>query len=101
MNVALQPSLYYKGYDYNVINNKAYTPSYDKIMARLQNPSTNVHFDKNTQSTYATYEENGISNVIWYEDTKSIGAKMELAKLLGINSFSYWRLGTIPSYIQI
>lgn len=94
-------SLQWQKQNQTVINSKAYTPSYDKIMARVQNPGTTVHFDKYTQSTYATYEENGISNVIWYEDTKSIGAKMQLAKLLGINSFSYWRLGTIPSYIQI
>ena len=94
-------SLQWQKQNQTVINPKAYTPSYDKIIARVQKPGTTVHFDKYTQSTYATYEENGISNVIWYEDTKSIGAKMELAKLLGINSFSYWRLGTIPNYIQI
>lgn len=83
-----------------ILNQKAYTPTYEQISTRLQNPGTEVFFDKNMQSTYATYEENGVTNFIWYEDAKSIQAKIELAKLLGINSFSYWRLGTIPSYIQ-
>lgn len=83
-----------------VLNNKAYTPTYDKIAARLQSAGTQVKFDAYYQSTYATYEENGISNTIWYEDVKSIKAKMELAKLLGINNFSYWRLGMIPNEIK-
>ena len=78
------------------INSKAYTPSYDKIEARLMQPNTKVYFDTYSQDTYATYDENGIINVIWYEDANSITAKMEIARLLGITSFSYWRLGTIP-----
>lgn len=83
-----------------VLNANAYTPSYDKIQARLAQPGTIVHFDNYYQSTFATYDANGINNTIWYEDTKSIQAKMELAKLLGITSFSYWRLGMIPEAIR-
>ena len=83
-----------------VLNSKAYTPSYDKIWARLQMPGTTSHFDTYSQCSYATYEADGITNVIWYEDAKSIGAKMELAKLLGITNFSYWRLGMIPDEVR-
>lgn len=83
-----------------VLNEKAYTPSYDKIAARINLPETIVKFEPDNQSTYATYEENGITNIIWYEDVQSIKAKMELAKLLDIRSFSYWRLGIIPNEIK-
>lgn len=83
-----------------VLNSKAYTPSYDKIQARIAKAETVVNFVPYYQSTYATYEENGINNTIWYEDAKSIQAKMELAKLLGVNQFSYWRLGTIPNEVR-
>lgn len=101
--VALQfsfASIQWQKQNGKVLNTKAYTPSYDKIAQRAQLPGTTVTFDTNLQSTYATYEENGITNIIWYEDTKSIEAKMELARLLGINSFSYWRLGMIPDEIK-
>lgn len=32
---------------------------------------------------------------MWYENQRSIEAKITLAKLLGITNTSYWRLGII------
>lgn len=81
-----------------VINSKAYTPTYDKIYARLKNSSTQSLYDETYQNPYAVYEENGISNIIWYENNKSVKAKTDLAKLFGIQGISYWRLGMIPFY---
>ena len=101
--IALQfsfASLQWQKQNGTVLNSNAYTPSYDKIQTRLQTIGTNVHFDDYYQCTYATYENNGITNVIWYEDAKSIQTKMELAKLLGIHSFSYWRLGMLPNEVR-
>lgn len=93
-------SLQWQKQNNTIINPNAYTPSYDKIQSRLTQPGTTTHFDNYYQSTFATYSENGVSNTIWYEDAKSIQAKMELAKLLGITNFSYWRLGIIPETIR-
>lgn len=84
-----------------VQNATAYTPSYDKINARLMSPGTNAAYDSYYQSAYATYSEGGIDHVIWYENAKSIAAKKELARLLGITGESYWRLGIIPTEIQV
>lgn len=81
-----------------VINSKAYTPTYDKIYARLKNSSTQSLYDETYQNPYAVYEENGIRNIIWYENNKSVKAKTDLAKLFGIQGISYWRLGMIPFY---
>jgi spore germination protein YaaH len=81
-----------------VINSKAYTPTYDKIYARLKNSSTQSLYDETYQNPYVVYEENGIRNIIWYENNKSVKAKTDLAKLFGIQGISYWRLGMIPFY---
>ncbi len=89
-------SLQWQSQNNEVIHNRAYTPSYDKIDARLSLDGIEKHFDRYLQSTYATYEENGIQNIIWYEDINSIYSKLDLAKLMGITSVSYWRLGIIP-----
>ena len=97
--IALQfsfASLQWQSQNNQVINSRAYTPSYDKIEARLSLSGSMKHFDHYLQSTYATYEENGIQNIIWYEDINSIHSKIDLAKLMGITSVSYWRLGIIP-----
>jgi spore germination protein YaaH len=46
---------------------------------------------------YAVYQtESGEKWFLWYENDASVKAKLELAKLFGIDSISLWRLGTIP-----
>lgn len=84
-----------------LLNSTAYTPTFDKIEARLNMPGVSKIFDGYTQCTYATYVENGINNTIWFEDDQSIQSKVDLAKLLGITNVSYWRLGILPSSIQL
>lgn len=81
--------------DGKVIHSIAYTPSYDKIEARLKDATTQIKYDDKSQNPYATYVSDGIQNVIWYENTKSMKAKKNLAKMLGIQNLSYWRLGVI------
>lgn len=98
--IALQIS--YASVQWQVKNNKvtnssAFTPSYAQIQSRLNTVGTTIHFDETTQDTYATYEADGMKNVIWYEDQRSTQAKIDLAKLLGITSVSYWRLGNMPN----
>lgn len=80
-----------------VLNNMGYTPSTAQIQTRLNTPGTTVYFDEIAQNTYATYVTDGTKNIIWYEDERSIEAKIDLAKLLGINNVSYWRLGNMPN----
>ncbi len=81
--------------DNRVIHSIAYTPSYNKIDARLKESGTNIFYDTTYQNPYAHYTQDGIKNVMWYENQRSIEAKITLAKLLGITNTSYWRLGII------
>jgi spore germination protein YaaH len=50
----------------------------------------------NPYITYTT--ENGQHIFLWYEDARSVSAKLTLARMLGITSVSVWRLGLIPAY---
>lgn len=84
--------------DNQIINRLPYTPSYDKIFARLKNPETQRIYSDIYQNPYALYYDGNIKNIIWYEDLKSVQAKIELAKMFGIHKISLWRLGTIPQY---
>lgn len=84
--------------DDKVIHTKPYTPTYDKIYERLNKVGTQALYHEGYQNPYAVYEENGVKNVIWYENNKSVKAKIDLAHLFGINGVSYWRLGLIPNY---
>lgn len=35
---------------------------------------------------------------LWYEDERSVSAKIDLAQMFGVSGVSFWRLGTIPNY---
>ncbi|MBC7959825.1 MAG: S-layer homology domain-containing protein, partial [Vallitaleaceae bacterium] len=83
-----------------VINATPYNPTYDMIKQRLLQEGVDIHYDLASQNTYATYlnSETNLQNVIWYEDSRSVLAKVTLAQMFGINNISLWRLGNIPNY---
>ncbi len=81
-----------------ILNQRPYNPTYDKIFNRLQKEGTESFYSEIYHNPYATYWDGTTKNVIWYENSESIQAKIDLAKLLGINSISLWRLGIIPDY---
>lgn len=82
-------------------NNSPYSPEYSKLLSRMKDPNTlakTFNYSELYQMPYFTYEAEGIKNIIWYEDERSIGAKVRLARLLGVEGISCWRLGLIPAY---
>ncbi len=82
-----------------IINSVPYHPTYQAIAKRIENGAT-VEYSTNLQSPTITFSEDsdGSKNVVWYEDARSIQAKIDLAKLFDIGGLSVWRLGTIPEY---
>ncbi len=69
---------------------------------KLLESNTNISYNYNEkyENPYIKYidESNGTENIVWYENTKSVMKKIELAKLFGIQGISLWRLGNIPDY---
>jgi len=59
-----------------------------------------ISYSERLQNPYASFYDStdDTLNVIWYEDSRSIQAKIDLAKMFGIHGVSLWRLGTIPDY---
>ena len=50
------------------------------------------------RNPYLTYQtEDGKHWFVWYEDSRSVGEKVRLAKLVGVTSVSLWRLGNLPA----
>ncbi len=53
-----------------------------------------IQYDYNAQAPYFYYTDNdGVRHIVWFEDARSIQAKFDLIKRLGIRGISYWRLG--------
>ena len=79
-----------------ILNDIPYHPTYKAIALRIDS-GIPVTYSSNLQSPYLSFvDSDGIKNVIWYEDERSIQAKIDLAKFFKIGGLSVWRLGTIP-----
>lgn len=83
--------------DKKITNPKAIHPSVDTLASRLAQADTEINYSDKYKNPYAFYTaDNNQKILIWYEDSRSIKAKIELAKMFGINSVSVWRIGAIP-----
>lgn len=53
-----------------------------------------IRYDETAQAPYYHYyDENGAEHVVWFEDARSMQAKFDLLKSLGLRGISYWVLG--------
>ncbi|MDL2273496.1 S-layer homology domain-containing protein [Oscillospiraceae bacterium OttesenSCG-928-G22] len=83
--------------DGKVLNESAYRPTYDAINRRLQSGVETMLGV--SMAPYAEFtDEDGNQNVLWFENSESVLAKINLAKMFGVSGVSLWRLGTIPDY---
>lgn len=87
-----------------IINKTAYRPSYAQLKERMlkEEPGSGLklNYSDRYQNPWVTYynSSDGTDNIIWYEDSRSVLAKLKLAKMFGINGVSLWRLGNIPDF---
>lgn len=73
-------------------------PSVDTVYSRLSSGAV-MGWSETYKNPYLTYTtESGQHIFLWYEDERSVEAKLSLAHLLGVTSLSVWRLGQIPSH---
>jgi spore germination protein len=52
-----------------------------------------IQYDYQAQAPHFNYTSEGKEHVVWFEDARSIQAKFNLLKELGIRGISYWKLG--------
>jgi spore germination protein len=53
-----------------------------------------ISYDTTAQAPYFNYtDDQGRKHVVWFEDARSIQAKFNLVKELGLRGVSYWKLG--------
>ncbi|WP_028544470.1 glycosyl hydrolase family 18 protein [Paenibacillus taiwanensis] len=53
-----------------------------------------IQYDTEAQAPYFRYwDDNRKEHIVWFEDARSIQAKFDLVKELGIRGISYWKLG--------
>lgn len=72
-------------------------PTMSTVNARLKAGAA-MGWSEVYRNPYLTYQtETGQHVFLWYEDSRSAGEKVQLAKLFGVTSVSLWRLGNLPN----
>lgn len=96
---------------WNTLSNGSYsrrgrvTPLYSALKSRIDNKDGNgsnliYGYNNELQSPYLQYynKADQSMNIMIYEDSNSIQAKMDLGKAYGIGGISIWSLGNVPNY---
>ena len=84
--------------DGKVINLTANHPAMDTILRRMGQSDTRITYSDTYRNPYMTYtDDDGNTNILWYEDAQSLTDKIELARMFGVSQVSVWRLGAIPA----
>lgn len=75
-----------------------YSPGPEVLAKRLRQSDAELCWSEEHQTPYVFYhDEAGKRYKVWYEDARSVTAKLELARLFGLGGLSLWRLGIVPA----
>jgi spore germination protein len=70
---------------------KAVSPQQAILLAA--NNNVPIQYDQEAQAPFFQYTAEGKRHEVWFEDARSIQAKFDLIKELGLRGMSYWKLG--------
>ena len=62
-------------------------------LARERNAA--ISYDEESQAPFFNYWQDGKQHVVWFEDARSINAKFQLIKELGLRGISYWHMAFV------
>ena len=86
----------------SVIPNSGALATYKRVKELLENRNDVVkHWDAKAQSPWLVYEQSGAIKQIYYEDEKSLAAKMEFVKNNNLGGVAVWALGYEGKYTNL
>jgi spore germination protein len=94
--ISLGQNLY--GYDWTLPYRPGNPParglSPQQAIAIAARENVEIQYDPVAQAPHFNYvDDDGNRHAVWFEDARSIQAKINLVKELGLRGISYWRLG--------
>ena len=62
-----------------------------------------IHYDERTQTPYFNYTENGTRHVVWFDDPRSIDAKLRLIDEFDLAGASWWTVNRcyVPNWLIV
>ena len=92
------------GYDWTLpyaSGTAARTVGFVEATELAQRFGSEIMFDERSQSPYFNYIENGVRHVVWFDDPRSIKAKLELVNEYDLAGVSYWTINRcyVPNWL--
>lgn len=82
------------GFDFNLKTGRAGYVTYKQAVDRAKKYNATIVYDEDSVTPKYDYvDENGDNHEVWYEDARSIKAKIRVAWAYGIKGIALWRLG--------
>lgn len=75
-----------------VSGSRAESMSNTEAIDRARRVGANIQFDEKSKTPYYNYFKDGKEHVVWFEDARSISARMELVNTLGLAGMSIWNI---------
>jgi spore germination protein len=80
-------------YGYDWVGEKGKDLQYQEAVDLLTMKKVAWKRDQVSGALTATYKEDRIMHEVWFDDAESAQIKIKMAQSLGINKFSFWRIG--------
>jgi len=71
---------------------RAESMSNTEAVNRARRVGANIEFDDNSQTPFYSYYAEGKEHVVWFEDARSVNARMELIKEFNLAGMSVWNI---------
>ncbi len=82
------------GYDWTEgSDSQAADVTYKSEQDLLVQHHTELKWDATAGSSYFTYDQDGETHQVWFEGTRSVQQKLQLARQSGVGGISFWHLG--------
>lgn len=79
------------GYDW--VGTSADNVTWRQVVALAAQHQVDERWDVGAQSPHFTYTVDGVEHEVWYENGRSVAAKLDLARRYGLQGVEFWRLG--------
>ncbi|RKO66644.1 glycosyl hydrolase family 18 protein [Desulfofundulus salinus] len=87
------------GYDWTEGVNIPETLSYRQAIERAREQGVAPRYDEEAQEWTYTYQVDGETHIVWFEDARSFAAKLALVRRENLRGIGVWRLGLEDSRI--
>lgn len=81
------------GYDWSTNKKRARGLTYKQAQKLTEKYNPDLEWDDDAQGFHFHYDKGNIEHEVWFEETQSLNAKLNLFESLGIPNIATWRLG--------